>query len=250
MIIIESKDSFDWVALSSAIISFLSVLVAIAAIWLQNRHFRKQREPIIAPAIKSFSLELPTTHLDWDTKEELDDQFSNTTIPVYNYGGTTAFNIGYGYKFINLKEMKKHLDHKVLGINFEIRIEEIDEEKESFDLIFTNEVKTRKMLEIRRYGNHQNLIQPGEQIDILLPSYFLVLISYEFQLSGLNDIKLPVLELTVDYNDINNKKWMVKYLIKIDTFKYKNGKLTSSFVSEFVSKQQINKKKNNKKKRT
>ncbi|MFA1512862.1 hypothetical protein ACDN41_26890 [Priestia aryabhattai] len=244
MIVIESKDSFDWVALTSAIISFLAVVVAIAAIWIQQKQFKKQREPVIAPAIKDFNLVLPETHLDWDTGEELDDKFSKTTIPVYNYGGTTAYNIGYSYKFINLNEMKQHLDNKVRAKNFDIKIEEIDEVEESFDLRFTNHVKHRRMVEIRRYGRRKDLIQPGEKVDIVLPSYFLVLISYEFQLAGLNDIKLPVLELTVDYNDISNKKWIVKYLIKMDrTVTYKNNELNSSFIAEFVSKKQLVKKK-------
>ncbi|MDC7762654.1 hypothetical protein POL82_04220 [Priestia aryabhattai] len=242
MIVIESKDSFDWVALTSAIISFLAVVVAIAAIWIQQKQFRKQREPVIAPAIKGFSLVLPETHLDWDTGEELDDKFSKTTIPVYNYGGTTAFNIGYSYKFINLNEMKQHLDNKVRTKNFDIKIEEVDEVEESFDLRFTNDVKHRRMIGIRRYGRRQDLIQPGEKVDIVLPSYFLVLISYEYQLAVLNDIKLPMLELTVDYNDISNKKWMVKYLIRMDgTVTYKNNELKSSFIAEFRSKKQLDK---------
>ncbi|MES9771749.1 hypothetical protein ABWK50_12150 [Priestia megaterium] len=240
---IESKDSFDWVALTSAIISFLAVVVAIAAVWIQQRQFKKQREPVIAPAVKSFSLELPETHMDWDTEEELDNRFSKTTIPVYNYGGTTAFNIGYSYKFLNLKEMKQHLENKVKSINYDIKIEAIDEEKESFDLFFTNDIKQRRIPEIRRYGNRQDLIQPGEKVDISLPSYFLVLINYEFQLSGLNDIKLPVLELIVDYNDISNKRWMVKYLVKMDSnIKYNTkNELTANFISEFISKKRIDK---------
>ncbi|MED4021988.1 hypothetical protein [Priestia aryabhattai] len=240
MIVIEGKDSFDWVALTSAIISLLAVVVAIVAIWMQQKQFKKQREPVIAPAIKSFNLELPETHLDWDTGEELNDKFSNTTIPIYNYGGTTAFNIGYSYKFVNLNKIKTHLEHKLIRDNFNIKIEAIDEKEKSFDLVFTNETKRKRFHKIRPYLKRTDLIQSGDKVNIVLPSYFLVLINWEFQLVDFDDIQLPELELTLVYNDINNQKWVVKHLIKMDTYReYDGNELKSNFVSEFISKHKV-----------
>ncbi|WP_242253645.1 hypothetical protein [Bacillus cereus group sp. BfR-BA-01403] len=129
MIIVLEKGGFDWVAFAGAFIFGLAVFVAITAIWYQNRQFKKQREPVIGPAIKDFDLELPETHLDWETGEKLDDKFSGTTIPVYNYGGTAAINISYNYKLINLDEKEKCLNNFPKSTSHEIKIDAINKEK-------------------------------------------------------------------------------------------------------------------------
>ncbi len=214
------------------------------AVVIQYKQFKKIREPIIAPAMRSFDLELPETHLDWDTGEKIDDKFSETTVPVYNYGGTTAINIKYSYKLINLVEVKESLDNIVEYVDYEIKIDSIDEKaKGSFDLYFSNTRKNNmlRIHNIRSYIRSKDLIKHGENIDIFLPSYFLVIINYSFRLSALDEIKLPVLELTLRYNDVNYQDWEVKYIIKMDgSYKYKGNRLESSFVSEFVSKKRIN----------
>ncbi len=240
MIIVLEKGGFDWVALAGAIISFCAVLVAIGAIVFQYWQFKKQREPVIGPAIKDFDLELPETHLDWETGEKLDDKFSGTTIPVYNYGGTAAINISYNYKLINLDDMEKHLNNLPKSTSHEIKIEAINKEQKSFDLLFSNKTIMRRFLNIRSYVRRKDLIKPGEKVDILLPSYFLVMVNNVFLFSTFEDFVLPKLELTIRYNDINNKKWLVKYVVKMDmSYKLSNGHLESSFISEFVSKEKL-----------
>jgi len=238
------EGNYDWVPIVGALISLVAVFVAIVAVVIQFKQFKKIREPIIAPAMKSFDLELPETHLDWETGEKLDDKFSETTIPVYNYGGTTAINIKYSYKLTNLVEVEKSLDNIVEYVDYEIWIDSIDEKaKGSFDLYFSNTRKNnmRRFHNIRSYIRSKDLIQPGEKIDILLPSYFLVIINYAFRLSAIDDIKLPILQLTLRYNDINYQDWEVKYIIKMDgSLKYNENHLESSFVTEFFSKKRIN----------
>lgn len=228
----------QWAPLASAIISFCAVVVAMSALGFQYWQYKKNREPVIGPAIKSFNLELPETHLDWETGEKLDDKFSGTTIPVYNYGSTTAINISYNYKLINLDEMEKCLNNFPKSTSHEIKIDEINEEPKSFDLFFSNKTIMRRFLNIRSYVRRKDLIKPGEKVDILLPSYFLVMVNYAFLFSAFEDIVLPKLELTIGYNDINNKNWLVKYVVKMDrSYKLSNGRLESSFISEFVSKE-------------
>ena len=240
------EGNYDWVPIVGALISLIAVFVAIVAVVLQFKQFKKIREPIIAPAMRSFDLELPETHLDWDTGEKLDDKFSGTTIPIYNYGGTTAINISYSYKFKNLIEVKESMNGLIVNEDCEIKIDSIDEKVKglgSFDLYFSNNKKNnmRRFHNIRSYVRSKDLIQPGEKIDILLPSYFLVIINYAFLLSAFDEIKLPILQLTLRYHDINNQDWEMKYIIKLDgSWSYKRNRLESSFVSEFVSKKRIN----------
>jgi hypothetical protein len=233
----------QWAPLASAIISFCAVVVAMSALGFQYWQYKKNREPIIGPAIKSFDLELPETHLDWETGEKLDDKFSGTTIPVYNYGGTTAINISYNYKFTNLHEVeKKSLNNFPNTSSHSIRIDSINEKPLSFDLVFKNKTSKRRIMDIKSYIRRQDLIKPGEKVDILLPSYFLVIINYMFLFSAFEDIVLPQLELTIRYNDINHKTWMVKYKMEMDrAYKFSGSRLESSFISEFISKEKLNK---------
>lgn len=240
MALLLGTSVLQWAPLASAIISFCAVVVAVSALGFQYWQFKRNREPVIGPAIKSFDLELPETHLDWETGEKLDDKFSRTTIPVYNYGGTTAINISYNYKFINLHEVEKSLDSFPKSISHEIKIDSINEEQKSFDLLFSNKTIMRRFLNIRSYVRRKDLIKPGEKVDILLPSYFLVIVNYAFLFSTFEDIVLPKLELTIRYNDINNKKWLVKYVVKMDmSYKLSNGHLESSFMSEFISREKV-----------
>ncbi|PGR32982.1 hypothetical protein COC47_28150 [Bacillus cereus] len=240
MTLLLGTSVLQWAPLASVIISFCAVVVASSALGFQYWQFKKNREPIIGPAIKSFDLELPETHLDWETGEKLEDKFSGTTIPVYNYGGTTAINISYNYKFINLHEVENSLNNFPKTSSHSIRIDSVNENPLSFDLVFKNNTSKRRFMDIKSYVRRQDLIKPGEKVDILLPSYFLVIINYMFLFSAFEDIVLPKLELTIRYNDINNKKWLIKYVVKMDmSYKLSNGRLESSFMSEFISKEKI-----------
>lgn len=240
MTLLLGTSVLQWAPLASAIISFCAVVVAMSALGFQYWQYKKNREPVIGPAIKSFDLELPETHLDWETGEKLDGKFSGTTIPVYNYGGTTAVNISYSYKFVNLHEVEKSLNNLAKYESHEIKIDSVNENPLSFDLVFKNNTSRRRFASVKSYVRRKDLIQPGEKIDILLPSYFLVIVNYAFILSAFDDIVLPKLELTIRYNDINNKKWLVKYVVKMDmSYKLSNSRLESSFISEFVSKEKL-----------
>ncbi|PFM42207.1 hypothetical protein COC59_26590 [Bacillus cereus] len=64
MTILLGMSVLHWTPLASAIISFCAVVVAISALGFQYWQFKRNREPVIGPAIKSFDLELPETHLD------------------------------------------------------------------------------------------------------------------------------------------------------------------------------------------
>ncbi|HDR4441239.1 hypothetical protein BK720_01700 [Bacillus thuringiensis serovar brasilensis] len=240
MTILLGMSVLQWVPLASAIISFCAVVVAISALGFQYWQFKRNREPVIGPAIKSFDLELPETHLDWETGEQLDDKFSGTTIPVYNYSGTTAINISYNYKIINLLEIEKVLNNFPKSSSHSIKIDSVNEKPLSFDLVFKNNTSTRRIMNIKSYIRRQDLIKPGEKVDILLPSYSLIIINYMFLFSAFEDIVLPKLELTIRYNDVNHKTWMVKYKVEMDrAYKFSGSRLESCFISEFVSKEKL-----------
>lgn len=235
----------QWAPLVSAIIAFCAVVVAVSALGFQYWQFKKNREPVIAPAIRSFDLYLPETHLDWDTGEKLEDKFADTTIPIYNYGGTAAINIAYSYRFTNVSQIKESLINKIKDEDYKIKINSINGKIEPFEIFFQNPVLTKTIRINKIYTRRKDLISPGEKIDIQLPSYFLIIISYAICFGGINNQDFPELELSLTYNDINHKNWNVKYMIKMDSnyrWRIQSDKLRfeCAFIPEYISKEKIN----------
>ncbi|MNF98826.1 hypothetical protein D3C84_817010 [compost metagenome] len=191
-------------------------------------------------------MELPDTHLDWETQEVLDNKFSSMTIPLYNYGGTTAINIKYSYKLTNFDKVKEYIDDDSNSIfpDYALELEQIDDkEYQNFNLVIKN--PSKKLFRIPNHASYINLqdsIQSNGKIDIFLPSYFLIIINHSFRVYSLDEaIVLPELELKIKYNDINNKVWIVKYTIKMDSaYRYRNNHLNSNFIYEFISKKYLN----------
>ncbi|WP_440619587.1 hypothetical protein [Bacillus subtilis] len=241
------EENFDWVA---SLISFLAVVVAIASIWIQIRQFKKQREPVIAPGIKSLDLELPRITYDWVDDKRLDGKFADTTLPIFNYGSTSAINIIYSYKLNNHEKVRIRLeellnDQSDLSVRFTDNY--LDKDKGiTDDLLFViDEVVGNSYSSYFRttpYIRRIDLILPGESVGIKLPSYFLILINYLSRMGG--DDSFPELELKIIYNDTNFKSWETKFIIKVDQIWNISRKanptisfrLQTSLVNEFISK--------------
>ncbi|PFE58672.1 hypothetical protein CN316_30045 [Bacillus cereus] len=243
MTLLLGMSVLQWVPLASAIISFCAVVVAMSALGFQYWQFKKNREPVIGPAIKKFNVELPEAHLDWETGDEIDGQFSRTTIPLYNYGGTTAINIEYSYSCTNIKEMGKMINGNFKTKYRNIVINSVNEEVGTFNVLVENPKGVRIIEETRRYIERRDLIKSNDKVEILLPSYFIMIIAHIAQIKQIdNKGILPILELCVTYNDVNHKSYKVKYIIKIGLFRQNiktapdKPKLEFECIPEFISK--------------
>ncbi|MFP7220379.1 hypothetical protein SFC78_16430 [Bacillus subtilis] len=214
----------SWV---SPLISLAAVIVAIASITIQNRNFKKQRIPVVAPVIKNFKLELPELNLDWN-KCKIDDYFSETTIPVYNFGGTPAFNLTYNFAFRNFDEIKRELSKlKIEG--HEIGIYEDPEgiytKDYRYHITVVGETFSHTLpLSTSQIKRRADVIPAEGSVEINLPSYYVFLINCLFRDILFRDIRnkvfvFPELELTLTYNDINFKSFQTKYIIKVDEFR-------------------------------
>lgn len=233
------KENFDWVA---SLISFLAVIVAIASIWIQIRQFKKQREPVVAPGIKAIDLELPRITYDWVNDKKLDKRIADTTLPIFNYGSTSAINISYTYKLIDDEKVRGRLE-ELMDEQSDICVSLTDnflEEGSTYDLLEVKDGTYKGRFRTTPVVRRSDLILPGESIGIKLPSYFLIMINYISRI-GEEDC-FPKLELKIKYNDTNFKTWEAKFIIKVDQIskiqKFSNGnyKLQTSLVYEFISK--------------
>ncbi|WP_017474025.1 hypothetical protein [Bacillus licheniformis] len=205
----------------SPLISLAAVIVAIASITIQNRNFKKQRTPVVAPVIKNFKLELPDVNLDWNGGK-LDDYFSETTIPVYNFGGTPAFNLTYSFAFRNTSEILKELaDLKIKG--YEVNTDEDTDGNYSIGYRYHLSIIGESFLytiplSTSHLKRRADVIPAEGSVDINLPSYYLVIINSLFRDITKKDRVFPELELTLTYNDINFNSFQTKYIIKVDEF--------------------------------
>ncbi|MDP4527085.1 MULTISPECIES: hypothetical protein [Bacillus] len=211
----------------SPLISLAAVIVAIASITIQNRNFKKQRIPVVAPVIKNFKLELPKLNLDWNNCK-IDDYFSETTIPVYNFGGTPAFNLTYNFAFRNFDEIKRELPKlKIEG--YEVGIHEntegiLSNDHYRYEITVVGENFAHSLpLSTSQIKRRADVIPAEGSVEINLPSYYVILINCLFRDISFRNIKrnkvFPELELTLTYNDINFKSFQTKYIIKIDEFR-------------------------------
>ncbi|MGN2618514.1 hypothetical protein [Bacillus stercoris] len=209
----------SWV---SPLISLAAVIVAIASITIQNRNFKKQRVPVVAPVIKNFKLDLPELNLDWN-KSKLDGYFSETTIPVYNFGGTPAFNLTYSFTFRNIDEIMKELPKlKIEGIKagiYQGSEEDLFSKDYRYYMGITGESFSYSLpLSTSQIKRRADVIPAEGSVDINLPSYYVALINCLFR-DIRRDVRVfPELELTLTYNDINFKSFQTKYIIKVDEF--------------------------------
>lgn len=101
--------------------------------------------------------------MDWEKGEELNNKFSGTTIPLYNYGGTAAINIAYSYRCNNLHKLQENINDKFKNGQHDIKIDSINDEKESFDIYFQNSMKQKRFLEIKRNIRRKDVIEPGKK---------------------------------------------------------------------------------------
>ncbi|PSL42148.1 hypothetical protein B0H99_101396 [Planomicrobium soli] len=197
----------------TAVTSLLAVIIALFALVLQFKFFNKERKPVIVPIIKEFTDQLlPDLNCDWETEEKIDEKFSNTKIKLTNYGGTTANIESYYYFFSNFKEVENEL--KRISDNDTTLIITKTKRPQSFKFIVQTKKVNMWFDEINATIKRGNILRVDEELEIYLPSYFMILSNFLLKEEDINI--LPELTLLIKYTDIDKKENILEYLIYWD----------------------------------
>ncbi|MGG0232745.1 hypothetical protein [Bacillus tropicus] len=232
----------DWIALISVVIAMIAAVASWMAIYSQKRINEKNQEAIIVPGIKSVEAKIEHILSDWDVEGEIPKKFSNTKLPIWNYGNSPVFNVRYCYYIENIdgliqeeeNEMGEHDDHAINVIK----------DKDSYELYVSyKNIENRRgshRREIRPYIRHVDVINPKENTKILIPDYFIIMLNDYFINSLFYDKKPPILLLKISYDDIDFNTWELKFRIFIpSSYQFTNEEaLTTSLHYEVVQTKQ------------
>lgn len=220
-----------------------AVLLAALTLVIQYRLFHKERKPIVMPIPLEFNdFKLPQINKDWVTKEDIGRKFSNSSLIITNYGGTTAMVKSYNYHFNNFEEIEKALG-KFDGHSKYVSIQKNIDNPNSFNLKLCNGEKSYELRNIESVLRRGNILRVAEEQEILLPSYFIIISN--FLLQQTKKKVLPELTLKLRYIDIDNKETLKIFIIKWDEsraitnrggWEITNGAIIAKFVKEYKGK--------------
>lgn len=232
----------DWIALISVVIAMIAAIASWMAIYSQKRINEKNQEAIIVPGIKSVEAKIEHILSDWDVEEEIPKKFSNTKLPIWNYGNSPVFNVRYCYYIENIddliqEEENEMGEHDYHAINI-IKNEDSYELYVSYKNIENRQGSHRR--EIRPYIRHVDVIKPKENTKILIPDYFIILLNDYFINSLFYNRRPPVLLLKIVYDDINFNTWELQFRIFVpSSYQFTNEEaLITSFHYEVVQTKQ------------
>lgn len=235
-------ETTDLIALVSVFIAMIAAIASYVAIYSQKRINEKNQEAIIVPGIKSVEAKIEHILSDWDVEGEIPKKFSNTKLPIWNYGNSPVFNVGYCYYIENIdeliqeekKEMGEHDDHAINVIK----------DKNSYELYISYKniggQQGSLKRDIRPYIRNVDVIKPKENANILIPDYFIIMLNDYFINSLFRDKKPPILLLKIFYDDIDFNTWELQFRIFVpSSYQFTNEEeLTTSFHYEVVQTKQ------------
>lgn len=228
-----TKDIMDLV---TAATSLLAVLIALGSLVFQYKFFHKERKPVITPLVKEFrDFILPNIQHDWESGSKIDKKFSETTIEITNYGGTTAIVESYNFMFDNLDEISRELDKHATTEEY-VSIKQNDDGN-TFMLALRNSQGFINLPRVSSVLKRGAILRVDEEMDIQLPSYFMVISNYMFK--QLVNTALPVLILKLRYSDTEGKEHLKIFKIKWDesnniTHNSQGVSINGAVVAEFV----------------
>ncbi|GGB41596.1 hypothetical protein GCM10011409_18890 [Lentibacillus populi] len=232
----------DILQLVAVIIAMLAAIASWFSIFVQARINKKDKESIIVPGIKEIEANITYILSDWDVNEKLPKKFSNTTLPIWNYGNTPVFNIGYCYYIENLDYFldKEDLNEggKIIFGNHSLKVRKDENGKSELFIRYEFEgQKGAKRIQIAPFIRSVDLIDSNDKTEIYIPDYFIYLLNDYFINSFFEDKTQPRLLLKVFYDDINFQSWEQQFRIFIpNTYSYKGEDLITSLHYEVVQK--------------
>ena len=234
-------DPTDWIALISVVIAMTAAIASWMAIYSQKQINKKNQEAIIIPGIKSIEAKIEHILSDWDEKGTVPNKFSNTTLPIWNYGNSPVFNLGYCYYIENIDELIKEEKNKMGELDSHAINLTIHEDTYELDVAFRN-IESKQGVHIKKilpYIRNLDVIKPKESAQILLPDYFIIMLNDYFINSHITDIKPPVLKLKLFYDDMDFNTWEQHFRIFVPSSYNFNGEtLISSFHYEIIKTKQ------------
>ncbi|MGE6541090.1 hypothetical protein [Bacillus luti] len=269
MNLLLGESIFQWAPVAGVVIAFCSVGVAICTLRFQRWQFKRNKEPVINLVKKKVVFDFPNVPLDvkeegklnLDRPKVIKVPDNKALIPLYNHGETTVINLEYSYKIRNFQTVNNIVNAMLKANNqYEKYTMQVSYSRDGTELI--GAWLKNPMLPVGSVScgivngkpvERPKPIEPGEEIDIELPRYFLPISSHVARAAGTEFIKesvFPELELTLSYSDINYRYYKVKYIIKVeDSFvneynlKPNCNELRLDLVPEFVSKSKSKRKK-------
>jgi len=206
-----------WIAIAS-IASTVAVILSAISLMLQSKQYKNANDPLLTPVLKKIETELPMIGYDWETKEKIDGKFSETTIPILNIGGGLAYDINYNFELQNYREIRREIDSfKMFEKNY-FKIECTNYEEHKYKIFVVEGESMRWFTKNQRYIRMINPLKSGEETEIPLPSYFIVLTNALLRYGNVfgfrNTDILPELILNINYKSINDKVKNKRYIIK------------------------------------
>ncbi|PEJ57051.1 hypothetical protein CN692_14225 [Bacillus sp. AFS002410] len=241
----------DKIQIVAVFIALIAAGASFATIFYQRWIDKKNKEAIIVPGIKSINANVENILSDWEYEDGssaeakfITKQFSRAKIPIWNYGGTPIFNIGFSYQleneveFFNLNELHKSINNPFSNEYYDLAIKKKNEDDgarliiSNFQFLKKNINESRDILPFIRTVDS---IMPNQKAEIVLPDYFIILLNNYF-LQTMKDEKLrPILKLSIVYDDINFHSWRKEFRIFIpNSYRYKGSELTTSFHYEII----------------
>jgi len=228
-----------WIAIASVASAF-AVILSGTSLYFQRKQFKNANEPLLLPGMKNVNVELPEIRFDWETKKKIDKKFSETKIPFINIGGGLAYDIHYHFELYNYRELIKAIDELKMFEDYYFELSCKSYENHEYDILVVEGESVRRFTHTQSYVRMLNPMKSGEEEELPLPSYFIVLTNAFLRhgnVLGFRHIEtLPSLILNISYKTINNKKkeekhiikWSDRQRIKNITYKYQEGQYFDS----------------------
>ncbi|WP_298785627.1 hypothetical protein [uncultured Marinococcus sp.] len=221
-----------------AIGSLTAAGIAAYTVWFQKFRYEKEREPLLSPMIQRFHLEDIKLKDDWETQKKVDKKWAETCVTLANFGSTPIIDIEYSYQLINYEYVKNNIetfnniykDEEESAIvekeyNY-VKIEDAPDKNSDTELRYPYLYVSGPGISsvnnvIHHYALKADALRPGEEVELKLPSYFLIINNYI--LISTRDIREtkyinfePELKLFVHCTDVEQRKWIFEFKIFLD----------------------------------
>ena len=232
----------DYIQVIAVFIAMLAAVASWHGIRTQKKINDENKKPVVMPGIKDINSKIEHILSDWDEGRKIPKKFSNTTLPIWNFGGSPVFNIRYNFRLEGVEDMVQEKLERVTendkdGYSIAVRKSPHEKHPDVFDLdVEYNNVEGKSGIQIREISpivRHADVIGEKDKINIFIPDYFIILINDYFlddSWLGGKEGKRPTLLLKIIYDDTNLQSWEKHFRIFIpDSYRISDKEFLASF---------------------
>lgn len=180
--------------------------------------------------VKKYELTSVDLLTDWKTLRKVDKKWSDVTFQLKNFGKEPVIDMNYRYTFKNYETINTYL--MKIDLNKECSLEMKDPTfiKKQKELLLKQAIlvgidgEMKIVYKINRPILNGNPISPEKEIEVNLPSYFIILTNYllknpnsRLDFFSLSSIPFPKLELTIYCKDTDQRIWKTVYELYWDS---------------------------------